>query len=424
MPHYPKPFFKPKRNTWYVEVERVQHLLGKHPEGIPPPQKRGTEWIAPREILDAYHTKMADLQQQAAFPDVASDAPPAVASVLDEFIGWLQGRVAEGSKAPRTLGWYTKYLTSFLEFLRSEERGSRELPSLTADQLQPLHIYRWADSHTDWKSGKRGAMTAVQRAFNWAAKAGLLKALGGRSPLVGLEKPPQGRRDQLVSPEEYADILSWVKDKRFSDLLESSWDTGARPNELFTVEARFVDLANARWVFPIKESKGKKVQRVVYLTDRVLEITRRLMVENPTGPMFRNSDGKPWCVSSVKCRFQRFRDELGRRKLVALGLMPPKLKMLTVAQRQVPGARETHRRAVLQRRKQVKALAKQHGTKYSLYAFRHAWCTSALESGELDAVTVSVLMGHKDTTMISRTYSHLTQRKDHLRDAARKARPA
>src|SRR5205807_167807 len=97
------------------------------------------------------------------------------------------------------------------------------------------------------------------------------------------------------------------------------------------VEARFVDLANARWVFPVRESKGKKVQRVVYLTDRVLAITRRLMAQHPNGPLFRNSDGKPWGVSSVKCRFQRFRDELGRRKLVILGLMPPKLKQLTAA---------------------------------------------------------------------------------------------
>ena len=42
-----------------------------------------------------------------------------------------------------------------------------------------------------------------------------------------------------------------------------------------------------------------------HLTDRVLEITRRLMLAHPEGPMFRNSDGNPWCVSSVKCRFQR-----------------------------------------------------------------------------------------------------------------------
>jgi integrase len=39
-------------------------------------------------------------------------------------------------------------------------------------------------------------------------------------------------------------------------------------------------------------------------------------------------------------------------------------------------------------------------------------------------VTVSVLMGHRDTTMISRVYSHLTQRQEHLRQAANRARGA
>jgi integrase len=249
MPHHPKPFFKPKRNTWYLQVGTSWHTLGKHPEGMPPPKKRGSAWDVPREILDAYHAKMAELQVVGENAAVAATTAPAVATVLDQFIGWLNGRVAEGSKAARTLRWYSDYLASFLEFLRTEERGKPEVPSLTSDELQPLHVYRWVDSHADWKSGKRGAMIAVSRAFNWAAKAGLLKALGGRSPLVGLEKPPQGRREQLVSPDEFVDILSWVKDQPFTDLLEASWDTGARPHELFTVEARHVDLANARWVF-------------------------------------------------------------------------------------------------------------------------------------------------------------------------------
>ena len=74
-------------------------------------------------------------------------------------------------------------------------------------------------------------------------------------------------------------------------------------------------------------------------------------------------------------------------------------------------------------RQLIHRLAWEHGTKYSLYAFRHAFCTEALENG-LDAVTVSVLMGHRDTTMIARHYSHVHQRHEHMRDAARKARGA
>jgi integrase len=150
-------------------------------------------------------------------------------------------------------------------------------------------------------------------------------------------------------------------------------------------------------------SKGKKVQRVVYLSDAVLDITRRLMQRHPQGPLFRNTDGRPWCVSSVKCRFQKIRLALGRKRLRAKGLLPPRLTRLTKTQREDGAVREEHQRRLLERRKRINELTWQHGTRYSLYSFRHAFCTEALESG-LDAVTVSVLMGHRDTTMISRTY--------------------
>ena len=56
-----------------------------------------------------------------------------------------------------------------------------------------------------------------------------------------------------------------------------------RAQELTKVEARHVDLANNRWIFKIKESKGKKRVRTVYLTERAAEITRRLDGNIPPG---------------------------------------------------------------------------------------------------------------------------------------------
>ena len=50
-------------------------------------------------------------------------------------------------------------------------------------------------------------------------------------------------------------------------------------------------MATARWTFPVQLSKGKKVQRVVYLSDRALEISRRLVLKRPTGPLLLNTDG-------------------------------------------------------------------------------------------------------------------------------------
>ena len=274
-------------------------------------------------------------------PPVSADAP--IITILDAYLEWLDHRVREGSKSPRTFAWYKKYLQDFSVFQTEAYR----VRDLAIDRLEPFHIYQWVDSHTGWKTGKRGAMTAVQRAFNWAARAGLPKSIGGKSPVAHLEKPPQGRREQLVSVEEYQETLALVNDQEFRDLVELAWETGCRPHELFTVQAAYVDLAIGIWTFPIRLSKGRRIQRVVYLSDRALEISRRLVPIRSTGPLLLNTDGQPWCVSSVKCRFQKICRELGRRRLREGTLLPPKVPRLTVAARNDPKTRPSTTRKFL-----------------------------------------------------------------------------
>src|SRR5262249_41867048 len=55
------------------------------------------------------------------------------------------------------------------------------------------------------------------------------------------------------------------------------------------------------------------------------------------------------------------------------------------------------------------------------YTLRHTFATEALTSGE-DSVTTGILMGHKDTTMVAKVYSHLTKKPHFLRAAAKRAR--
>ena len=128
-------------------------------------------------------------------------------------------------------------------------------------------------------------------------------------------------------------------------------------------------------------------------------------------------------MSSTNCLFQRVRVNLGRGLLRSRGLVPPKVPRLKVHERGDEIKRVEQNRRVLERRAEIRRLAWELGTKYSIYAMRHAYCTEALESG-LDAVTVSVLMGHRDTTMISRVYSHVDQRHKHMREAANRAKGA
>ena len=399
MPHFPKPFFRKPRGRWYLQLDGRQINLGPDQEAA----------------FELYHQLMAQRGQEPAPEDHQGGSEhPLVVSVLDDYLDWLQARCSEGSKEPRTFEWYARFLQSFADSISDPQ-------SFTVDQLIPAHVYEWVDAHKGWKRSRRGAMIAVGRAFRWAERAGLLKSIGGRSPLAGLEKPPAGRRDRLISPEEFTALLALVTDQPFRDLLISAWETGARPHELFIVEGRHVDLQGCCWAFPAAESKGKRHPRTVYLSDRALEITKRLMQTHPSGPLFRNRNGLAWCRYSVNCRFDDLKIKLGRIKLVERGRFPEKLKRLTKEERQDSGAREKHRLALLERRKEIDKLARKLGPKYSLYAIRHSWCTRLLESGRVGHETVRELMGHRSGDMIARVYGHLDQRPEHLKDAARKA---
>jgi integrase len=112
------------------------------------------------------------------------------------------------------------------------------------------------------------------RAMRWAEEQGYVI----RSPLAHMRKPRAGRKEQkeqVVGAEAYAALVEHTRDEAFRDVLTVSWETGARPQETLRVEARHVDLPNARWVFPTSEAKGGRMPRVVYLTPVALEVTRR-----------------------------------------------------------------------------------------------------------------------------------------------------
>ena len=126
------------------------------------------------------------------------------------------------------------------------------------------------------------------------------------------------------------------------------------------------------------------------------------MLKHPEGPIFRNSKGRPWTPYSVNCRFERLQKSFGRERLKELG----------VELSQHPDRKTRH--------EENGKLAKTHGTKYCLYAFRHSYATRLLEA-EVDALTVSILLGHSDTTMLGKVYQHLSHNPKHLLDQVRKA---
>ena len=327
---FPKPWYRPARGVWYVTLDGHQHKLG-------------ADKI---EAFERYHQLMGMEPEQRL-------VGTSVAQVLDAFLEWTMIH-----RAPRTYEWYRDRCQAFLDFLPSR---------LQIEQFKPYHLQRWIDSYRTWSPGnKRNACRAIQRAFNWAVQQGYIE----RSPIQYFEKPPAGKRDQIVAEGEFKKLLESTRDPAFRDLLRVTWETGARPQETLRVQRRHVDLANRRWVFPAKEAKGGKLPRVVYLNDEALELTRKWMRRFPSGPIFRNTRDKPWTTMAVCCRFDTLKRKLKKR--------------------------------------------------YCLYALRHTWATTALQRG-VDPITVSQLMGHTDTNMLARTYAHLAHDPVYLQQAAARA---
>ena len=176
----------------------------------------------------------------------------------------------------------------------------------------------------------------------------------------------------MISAGQFEIIKALVRDAEFRDLLTACWETGCRPQEVLSVEAKHVNVTEGCWAFATQESKGKDRQRIVYLTDVTLAITTRLMAAHPHGRLFLNTDGKPWSASALNCRFTRLRLALGRKQVDELKLMPPKLKRLSMTQRADATIRKKHLAAVQERRCEIAELARRQVPRYSLYTLRHS----------------------------------------------------
>ncbi len=382
MPHFPKPFFKKARRSWYVEIDRKQINLG-------PDQT---------QAFDRYHELMRHR------PEAVDSS--LVVGVLDTFLAWVKQ-----NRSARSYEWYQRYCEIF----------ARSIPPLLATgHLKPHHVTDCLSQHTAWSSTTKNQLCrAVQRAFRWAEREQRIL----RSPIAHIEKPKCMRREVVITPAEFDDILAAVTGEGFRDLLITAWETGARPHELLTVEARHVDSTLARWVFPVSESKGQRQPRVVYLSRTALEITQRRRLRFPTGPLLRNENDQPWRRFAVQCAFSRLQLTMGRRRMKENGVniaRPPRYCANTLSTGERLAARATQNTRLREYRKTLLQTARKHARKYCLYHFRHSWATRALQRG-VDPLTVAILMGHADPSMLAKVYQHLAQDPDFLRQAATKA---
>lgn len=322
-----KPWYWKERKAWYVTILGTRHNLGEDKKAA----------------FEAFHELMAKPEAK-----LKSDA---VATILDDFQTWNKE-----NRAPRTAARYGDFLQSFIT-----KHGLVRVCELHAG-----HVTTWLSEQTTWNSTtKRNAITALQRAFNWAVKNRGLD----RNPIKGMEKPDAKRRTSILAPGEFDALLAEVKDQPFRDLLVLSYDCGARPFEIKRLEARHVQLDKQRAVIPAEEAKGGITRAIYFPTDRSMAVVRRLVNDRPRGPLLLNNRQRPWTGMAVKCRFEDLQAKLGKR--------------------------------------------------YTHYALRHTFITRKLVAG-VDSHVVAALAGHRDTKMIDSVYSHVADDHEFMLQNARK----
>lgn len=335
-------WFRADRDAWYVKLDGRQIRLAVGKGGEADAKKELRRLLAERDKLGSLKTGNLSVAAVCALYDAH----------------------AQKNLAPVTASRYREFL----------ERFAGHSGALAASEARPKHVADWLDTKPTWGvTTRHNAITAVKRAFAWAAKAGHI----ADDPLAKMERPRPRRREDVADAGKATAMIASAVSPEFRDLLTVLRETGCRPGEAVRIEARHIDWERRIAVLAGKTTARTGRARVIHLTEAAMVVLAGCAERHGEGgPLLRNTKGQPWTRTALNTQMRRLRDRAG----------------LTGDKGAV------------------------------LYAFRHLWVTDALEAGEPIA-TVAELAGHRGTAMIERHYSHLSERHAHLQASLSRIRP-
>jgi integrase len=284
-----------------------------------------------------------------------------VRDVFNLYIAHVTRQAERGERTEGGARGYTKHLIS----------AGKALGEVRVSEVTHAQFLAWADKGTWGPSTRHQALGVIKAAFGWAASVRHIAA----SPLAGMKVPAMLRREAVPTWPQVRLMVEKARGTPFRTFLQALIQTGCRPSEISTLTADRVDLDAGRWrvVNKTRRKTGKDF-RDVHLNEAMIALSRQLVAEHPAGFVFRNSRGKPWNKQSLAQRFIRLQRRCG------------------------------------------------FGPECSAYAFRHLYGTDGMERG-VPLPTLAELMGHTNPQMVATNYNHISQRDDHLREAARQIRP-
>jgi integrase len=115
-----------------------------------------------------------------------------ILEIFEVFMDWVQANRAQG-----TYDYYRIRIDYFI----------KAVGNMPVRDLKSYHVQNWLDKQSWSDSYKAGIVASLKYAFSWAVGQGYLQS----SPLQGLKKPPVGRRDQLITPQEFETLLSHAR---------------------------------------------------------------------------------------------------------------------------------------------------------------------------------------------------------------------
>ena len=329
MKKLPKMYWRNSHRCWYLNLDGKQHRL------------------SPDKAL-----------AQALYLEKLAGKGGSGGHTLGEIVVKFYDELRQ-TRSPNTQKWYKERIKGLVAHVGKDTQ---------AEQVTPDQVSSYLAKHRHWSANTRhGAIRAIKRLYRWASKQKLISV----NPLADLENVTPQASEDYVTPELMSRLLQVVPDSQFKDVLVFAWDTGARPQEIFRVEARHWDGTRKCLVLPPSEAKTRRIRTIYIGTERAESIVQQRVVAYPAGPLFRNSKGVAWNKNSVKCAFSR--------------------------------------------------LKKKYGIDTHLGAFRKGFATMALKSG-VDVVTLAHLMGHASTSMLMKHYAKVGQESDYMLQAARKIR--
>lgn len=292
--------------------------------------------------------------------EVSSARQPTAVLALDSLAESFLDHAQENT-APMTYEFYRRHIAEFVNFVGLTH---------AATSVRPHHVTAWIATHQWNDTTRASAISAIKRLFSWARKQGFLE--GDR--LSGMEKPTPLSRGPIMTRPQAEALVESAEDQNLRQILRFLLETGCRPNEAMKFEGYMLDQESSCVVMPSKTTRRTRKPRIIYLNPTALQLAVDRAARFAEGPIFRTADGAPWTRDVLCKRVYRLRGPLG------------------LGHEATPGA------------------------------FRHLFVTDALER-EVPIATVAELVGHTTTTMTARHYSHLYDRKDHLRGALARVRP-